>query len=54
MNKMTTRIIETLDEDLKTVNVWNVPEYISLDRAIKKQGDAEFRSLFFVSSHPKK
>ena len=54
MNKMTTRIIETLDGDLKTINVWKVSEYISLDMAIKKQGDAEFRSLFFVSSRPKK
>ena len=50
MNK--TRIIETLDGDLKTINMWKVPAYISLDVAIKKQGDAKFRSLYFVSSRP--
>ncbi len=51
---MTTRIIETLDKNLETVNVWNVPEYISLDVAMKKQDDKKFRHLYLVSSHPKK
>ena len=47
-----TRTIETLDGDLKTINMWKVPADISLDMAIKKQGDAKFRSLYFVSSRP--
>ncbi len=51
---MATRIIETLDKDLKTVNVWRVPDDISLDVVAKKQDDAEFRRLYFVSSHRKK
>ncbi len=50
---MATRIIKTLDKDLETVNVWEVPEQISLDVAIKKQDDAKFIALYFVSSHPK-
>ncbi len=50
---MATRIIETLDTDLKTVNVWAVPEQISLDKVIQKQNDVKFRHLYFVSSHPK-
>lgn len=50
---MATRTMETLDKDLETVNVWAVPEQISLDTAIKKQGDTKFRRLYLVSSHPK-
>lgn len=50
---MATRTIETLGKDRETVNVWNVPEHVSLDTAIKKQDDAKFRTLYFVFSHPK-
>ena len=45
------RTIETLDDDLKTVNIWRVPKHITLDKAMKSQGDPEFRALYFASSH---
>ena len=47
------RIVETLDKDLQTVNVWSVPMHISLDKVIKKQDDTQFRDAYLVSSHPK-
>ncbi len=47
---MNTRVIETLDKDLKTVNVWNVPEQISLEMIIKKQDDTKMRTLYFAYS----
>ncbi len=47
------RIIETLDEDRNTVNVWNIPDYITLDMTIKRQDNEKFRALYFVSSHAK-
>ncbi len=48
---MSTRTIETLGDDLKTVNVWHVPRHITLDKAMKSQDDPEFRALYFASSH---
>ena len=50
---MGTRIIETLDSDCKTVNVFRVPSEITLDMTINKQEDKKFRAMYFVSSHPK-
>ena len=46
------RIIETLAEDLCTINKWRVPKAISLDYAMKRQENAEFRDHYFVSARP--
>ena len=45
------REIRTLGKDRKTVNVFMVPNHVTLDVAINKQGRAEFRALYLVSSH---
>ncbi len=52
--EMRTRTIETLDKDLKTVNVWRVPENISLHKVCEKQDSALFVAAYFVSLHPRK
>ncbi len=49
---MNTRTIETLDRNLKTVNVWNVPENVSLDMVANKQHDTKIRTAYFAYSHP--
>jgi len=45
------RRIETLDEDLRVVNVWRVTKHISLDLVGKKQNNKHFRGLYLVSTH---
>ena len=52
-NKMkNNRTIETLSEDLKTVNVWSVPGSVTLVKVIEKQNFRKFRDLYLVSQHP--
>ena len=46
-----TRIVETLDTDLKTVNVWRIPKDLSLDKLIRKQDNPEIREKYFVSAY---
>ncbi len=48
------RTITTMDSDCKTVNIWEIPEYITLHQAIKKQDDQKFRGLYFVSSYQRR
>ena len=48
------RTVETLDENLQTVNVWEVPENVSLAKTIEKQERPEFRDLYLVGQRPVK
>ena len=48
------RQVETMDPNCKTVNVWDVPNHITLDRVILKQNDKAFRALYLISTHPLK
>ena len=49
MSKM--RIVETLDTDLKTVNVWKIPKELSLDKLIRKQDIPSVREKYFVYAY---
>ena len=46
------RIVETLASNGATTNVFAIPRKISLDFAVKQQGDAKFRDSFFLFSYP--
>ena len=45
------RRVETLDPDRKTVNVFMVPPQITLEKAMNKQNNANFRDRYFHLSY---
>ncbi len=45
---MKLRIIETIDEDRKTINIWSVPRHISIDAVMQRQNRLQFRDLYLI------
>jgi hypothetical protein len=43
------RKVETLGEDRKTVNIWEIPNRVSLINVLEKQDRPKFREKYFHS-----